>query len=1174
MFSEITKISLKIRLRFVIHRQKPVVYRKNYQFDNRLFTFGGLKINPLQIYIMNRITYFFMAMLCFGFVSVGKGQIKINEILTSNTTVNKDEDDSYQDWVELYNAGASSVNLDGYGLTDDAALPFKWTFPAVTMPSHTYLLVWCSDKNRIVVGQPLHTNWKISSSGETITLTAPGGATADAVPATALPSNISFGRIPNGTGSFMYIQAVTPGAANGSVGYSEVLAEPVFSQNSGFYTAGFNLTLSTAVPGATIIYTTDGSDPDPANLAGTQYDYRNVYAEQPGDTEGPILHKSYQSMQYAAPISIADRTSQPNDISMVNATYLHDPAYLPSAFNIFKGTVVRAIVTKPGALSSPIVSKTYIVSPLGASRFSLPVISIGITESKLFDYEDGIYVAGKNWDDWRDANPTEAPEYVEVGNYYQSGIENERTANFTYLVNGEEVVNQTVGLRIHGGESSTYELKSFNVYARSDYGNDKIEYKFFDRLDENDFDRLVFRNSGGDFRNTMFRDALNHQIVRNLLPTIEEYQPTVALLNGEYWGILNIREKRDDNYFKRVYGIDGDDLDLLENDGVSPEYIESGDSNDWIALQNWFQSNTVTADADYQYVNTRLDVENFADYEIANIYMDNQDWPGTNRVFWRKRVPYTPGAENGHDGRWRFVFHDMDDSFGVTSDNFNHNNLNAATATNGPAYPNPPYSTLFLRKLLQNETFKNYFINRFADLMNTTFLPSRMVSLLDSMNNAILPEIPEHQARWKNPLTLDDRDYYIGFETDFANQRPNFQRNHIRNKFGIASNITATLDVSAPEHGYIKINTIEIKDGTDGIAGNPYPWTGVYFSNIPVTLKAIANPGYVFSHWTGDSGATTDEITINSASGFSVTAVFVPQVVAQSEPIYFWYMDGNIPNDTPLSSLTTTFVADGGSDGTIQYTSCLPGYPYTSADPLWRHGSMERRNKPTPINYIPEANGGAAYVAGNMKGLQITEPLASGSNGNTMVFNFSTAGYKDILFSFAAINELTNATGILIDYATNAGTPVWTTAGLASSTLPLSGAFELFNVDFTSITAANNNANFKVRLRFTGTNMEADAGNRITFNNIAVHGTELQLGVTNPDIVRFTVFPNPTNGIVNVAGTNAGADFNVFAIDGRLVKKGKLNTSGQLSIDELNTGLYLLQLTSEGKTETKKIFKK
>src|SRR6476660_7242765 len=198
---------------------------------------------------MNKITYLFIALLGLVFGTTANAQVVINEVLSSNTTINQDEDGDHNDWVELYNAGASSVNLAGYGLSDDATMPLKWTFPAVTMPSHSYLLIWCSDKNRAVAGQPLHTNWKISSAGETITLSNAGGTALDSSAAVALTANISWGRIPNGTGGFMYIQAVTPGAANGATGYNEILPPPTFSQESGFSTAGFALTLSTTTPG-------------------------------------------------------------------------------------------------------------------------------------------------------------------------------------------------------------------------------------------------------------------------------------------------------------------------------------------------------------------------------------------------------------------------------------------------------------------------------------------------------------------------------------------------------------------------------------------------------------------------------------------------------------------------------------------------------------------------------------------------------------------------------------------------------------------------------------------------------------------------------------------------------------------------------------------------------------
>ena len=1127
---------------------------------------------------MKKITPFFITLLfLFLSQSITSQSIVINEVVASNSNINQDEDGSYQDWVELRNNGATSINLTDFGLTDDATMPFKWTFPNVSIGAGQYLLVWCSDKDRADAGQPLHTNFKLSSAGETLTLTNASGVTLNTVTTPAMLQNISYGRIPNGTGAFMFFNVVTPEAANGSVAYTEALSPPTFSQDSGILTTGFNLSLSTTVPGATILYTLDGSEPQFSNLGGTTYSYKNQYRQlNASQTSGPLLTNNFRTFQYSAPLAIADRSPLPNKIASISTTFSFNPNYIP-ATPIFKGTVVRAKLIKAGALDSQTETRTYYISPLGASRFSLPVLSLSIDENKLFDYNNGICVAGVDFENWRTANPTADATYEEDNaNYYHRGRDYERTANMTYLVNGVEELNQDIGIRVHGGISRSTRSKSYNLYARAEYGKDKMHYNFFSNLTENSFDNLVLRNSGGDFIHTMFRDALCQSLVRSLNCLTEAYQPTVTFINGEYNGILNLHDRYDDKYFARVFNIAATDLDYLVDQGdASNGQADYGDDVHYQAMLSYLNSNSMTTPSNFTYIKTQMDTDSFNDYHITNIYLQNVDWPGTNIEYWRKRTAsYTPNAPYGHDGRWRWAFHDLDDTFGLPTDDIGLNTLALATEPNGPDYPNPAWSTFILRKLLVSPTYKNDFINRFADLMNTTFLPTRVVGMIDSMKSTIEPEILEHIGRWKMPVEIDNWEFYLNQERAFANQRPAFQRDHIRAQFGIASNINATLDVSNINAGYIKINTIDIKVGTPGIDTNPYPWTGVYFSNIPVTLKAIANPGYVFSHWTGISSSTNAEITINSGSSFGVTAVFVPETVATPQPIYFWMMNSAIANNVPLETLNTTYKA-GTIDGAIQYQSCLVGYPFVSSDVNWRKASMERRNSPTAINYIPQLNSDLPFATSDMKGLQIKEPLASGSLGNTMVFNFSTINEKDVKFSFAAINELTNATGILVDYSVNAGTPVWLTTGLAASTLPLTNAYQLFNIDFTSITSVNNNANFKVRLRFTGTNMTADTGARITFNNIAVHGTEIVLAVEENFSLQYAVYPNPASDVINVVGINTArvVNYKLYAIDGKQIKAGIVENT-QINLSDLSNGLYLLQLESEGKIETKKISKK
>ena len=163
---------------------------------------------------MSKTTFFrlflFLSVLCSPML---RAQVAVNEVMASNLNVLADGDGDYNDWIEIYNYGTTPVDLTGYGLTDTPAIPFKWVFPAVTIAPNQYMLIWASDKNRAVAGQPLHTNFKISSGGEAIVLTAPGGSPSDSAPAVPLTDNVSYGRQPNGTGPWLYFYTATPDAS-------------------------------------------------------------------------------------------------------------------------------------------------------------------------------------------------------------------------------------------------------------------------------------------------------------------------------------------------------------------------------------------------------------------------------------------------------------------------------------------------------------------------------------------------------------------------------------------------------------------------------------------------------------------------------------------------------------------------------------------------------------------------------------------------------------------------------------------------------------------------------------------------------------------------------------------------------------------------------------------------
>lgn len=1117
---------------------------------------------------MKNLTLFVMIMVSLLVSSFAFSQsLVINEIITSNSNVITDDDDSYEDWIEIYFNGSEAINLEGYGLSDDPAVPYKWVFPEYWIEPGDHLLIWCSDKNRTNIDFPLHTNFKISSSGEIITLTDNNNNTVDSYPAVVIPQNYSYGRQTDGAATFVIFPEPTPGEANSTPGYSEILSPPVLSMNGGFYTNPFNVSLSHSDPNVTIIYTLDGSDPDINNLSGTTYNYKNKYVELPGQANGSLLQNSFISYSYSAPLSITDRSTQPNDISMISSTYSQTPNYLPT-YNLFKGTVVRAKAFKTGAMPSAITTKTYFVTPQGASRFSLPVISLSVSENKFFDYNNGIYVAGSDFDAWRAANPTLVSEYNATGNYDRSGDATEQVGNINYFVNGNEVLNQDLGLRINGGDTRSLQSKSLRLYARSEYGNSIFNYPFFSDETLSNYKRLILRNSGQDFNNTLFKDGFTHNLVRSLAPDTKGYQPAIVFLNGEYWGILNIRERYDKQYFEQVYNINENDLDYLKDD-LTPD---EGENTEYLAMMDYMRANNMNNAANFNYIKTLLDADNFRDYFITNIFIQNTDWPGWNTVFWRKRTTaFEPNAPYGQDGRWRTGINDTDAGFSLMLDVNDHNTLEFATATDGPEWPNPEWSTLVLRKLLENDGFKLDFITRFADLMNTYFLPSRVVAKSNEFKARIQPEMVEHINRWKLPNSYDWWEESIQVIQTFANERPAYQREHIRGKFGISGDINVTLNVDDMAHGFIKINTIDINPTTPGVNTNPYPWNGIYFQNIPITLKAIALPGYQFSHWSGSSNSTESSITITTANSFSITAHFIPSGPVETEdPIYFWVFDSSVTNDAPLTSLNATYEIPG--DAVLNYQSCLTGYPFDSTHPNWRKASMERRNSPTEINYIPEANNNLPFATANMRGIQIKQPFENNGNQNAMIFNLPTTGYKDIKLAFAAKDEAA-ADGIIVDYSVSSGAPVWVTTGLSATTLPLTANYQLFNVDFSPIETADNNTDFKVRLRFSGANMTADLGNRVTFNNMSATGIHLNLNVNPNEKPLFTLFPNPATDLLHVAHNANDVLYKIYSIDGKLVQTGNLNNEA-ISVTILQNGIYLLELIADGTTQVQKFIKK
>lgn len=903
--------------------------------------------------------------------------IYINEFMASNGSTISDSTDAYEDWIEIYNTSAASYDLSDHYLSDDPGNLTKYQIPSNTsLVAGDFMIFWASgDLSRGMY----HTNFRLSASqGEYVILTAPNGIDIiDSIGFGPQRTDVSYGRFPDGSSNWAYFKDPTPAESNNtSTPKTGILEAPVFSQTGGFMSNGFSLTISAPDTGVTIYYTLDGSEPTPDNLSAKTYTYKNQYPQFANSPVGPPLTDSIQTFTYSGPISISDRTTAPNKTSTKSTTFELAPVYLQTD-PINKGTVVRAIAVRADAVSSEISTETYFVGPTLQNRYTLPVVSLSIDENLLFDIDDGIYCAGTIFENWRSTTSDRA-RGNSPANYRRRGREFEYRMGFEYFnTQGDKEFGQLVGARIHGGFTRARRRKALRFYPRNVYGKSTFEYPFFTNRSDTEYKRLLMRNSGNDERNTQFRDAFIQNLVMHLSFDIQQSEAAIMFINGEYWGIYNFREWQNRHYIERLYNVNRDEMDFLgERDDV-----KDGDSIHFTALLDYVSQNDLTHDSLFAYLHTQMDIDNLTDYVISQVYSRNSDWPHNNIKWWRKRVPYTPGAPEGHDGRWRWLAYDMDHGFG-----WNRGLTGASHNTLHNARDNAEIGVL-MRNMWPNTSYRRYFINRYADLMNTCFLPAHVEVVVDSMTAIYQPEINEHSQRWRHHNNVSQWLSDVNIIKTWSTIRPSHARNHLMDEFNLNDEHQLEVDVNDTLMGYVQVNTINILEQTVGVPSSPYPWNGVYFENNSIDLIAHPFPGYLFSHWEVNGNTISDDsIEFHLESDTAIIAHFITDtnIVCGNQPSHiladcpyifdewdeqstagtfpdnmeFVYFDESDPSDTAqiagvtagaydLTSRTRInglndqgigFINTGNSDGN-------PGYPGTKLGGAVLYLNTENMNR-------------------------------------------------------------------------------------------------------------------------------------------------------------------------------------------------------------------------------------
>lgn len=530
---------------------------------------------------------------------------------------------------------------------------------------------------------------------------------------------------------------------------------PAFSAEGGFYEKAFNLELS-AGKGQVIYYTLDGSDP------------------RTSDTAVP----------YTKEIYVYDNTGKANRLSNISDIMLEQ--YYPPNKPVDKGIILRAVLKNADGSFSEVVTNSYFVGKDKSYYTEMQVVSLVTDEDYLFHPDTGFYRVGSGYYEWLNSEDYvhyETGDPLNPTNYNKDGKESEFPASVQVFDQGEAVYSANVGARLSGNWSRSAAQKSFRLYAREEYGTKKMKYAFFKDLQDangeliQSYKKVTIRNSGNDNQTLHFRDAFFQDLVQDLAPDYMAFEPCILFINGEFWGFYMLREKPDDDYIEAHYGVDKDDVAVLKNGEV--ESGEDSDLEEFSAFCAWAKAADMSQPENYAHFCETMDLQSFMDYVTVETYINNDDWIrdyGVNNwQIWHTRTvdESIPKA----DGKWRFIFYDMDYAGGLYYDEntgYSYDSLNNNRA-NGSEYD----FLAILENLMSNPEFAKRFQENYLRIIDTCFAPDVVDALLDYYVESYKEATQDTFRRFGLGWAADGYDDSLAHLREFFHERPEYAKQYL-----------------------------------------------------------------------------------------------------------------------------------------------------------------------------------------------------------------------------------------------------------------------------------------------------------------------------------------------------------------------------------------------------------
>jgi len=611
---------------------------------------------------------------------------------------------------------------------------------------------------------------------------------------------------------------------------------PKFNLPSGFYDdSTIELEIIKPAPEAIIYYTLDGSIP------------------------------TVNSTVYEEPLTLKDRSDEENVYS-ANDNVSIKYNYVPTE-KVKKANVIRTIAQLPDGTLTNVVSGTYFVGLNKEKLYgNVPVISLISDPENLFDYEKGIYILGKGYDEWKSDPKNEKTESYQVqGNYSAKGKDSERPVTIEYIPasNTTAAFSHDMGIRIKGKASRNHNQKNFRLISREEYGKKNIKYELIPDNMRSDgkgivskYKSFVLRNGGNDFLLSKIRDNVLQDLVTNQLFETQQSDLSVVYLDGEYWGVYYVYEEYDDHYIANNYDIDSKNVVIVK----SFSNLEDGTEEDYNAFREdikFIQKNDMSIPDNYQKANNIMDIEGLSWFAAFQAFIECKDGflYGGNLAMWRTREPDSSVPKA--DGKIRVMTYDIEYSTGIYENENTAYDINVFPElfNKNSAVANKNGSKLLV-SLLKNEEFKSMFINHVCDIQNIIFNDKIVNSAIDEATAALLPLIDDNIKRFgfppgaykagKEPAPEDHLKEKIEIFRTWIKMRKTVFLNYVADAFGFKPTIKVRVSSNNFQKGGFSIN--------DGYEFNSkifqQDYEGSYFGENVVYIHGKPTSGNKLKSWT------------------------------------------------------------------------------------------------------------------------------------------------------------------------------------------------------------------------------------------------------------------------------------------------------------------------------------